>query len=56
MPEIDANGTRLTYVDEGRGAPVVLVHGSLGDYRTWAPQVPFFAQHYRVIAYSRRYH
>jgi pimeloyl-ACP methyl ester carboxylesterase len=56
VPEIEVNGVPLAYVDEGQGSPLILVHGSISDARTWAAQVPFFAQHFRVIAYSRRFH
>ena len=35
--------------------PVVLIHGGLGDYREWNPQIERISSHYRVIAYSRRY-
>lgn len=50
------NGTQLHYVDRGIGVPVVFVHGSLGDYRSWAFQAPIFSDQFRVITYSRRYH
>jgi hypothetical protein len=30
--QIELNGTTFTYVEDGQGAPVVLVHGALGDY------------------------
>ena len=54
---VTANGTRLSYVEAGSGSPtVVFVHGSLDDFRSWRYQVEPFASHYRVIAYSRRYH
>jgi pimeloyl-ACP methyl ester carboxylesterase len=53
---VQANGTELHYFEFGRGEPVVFVHGSSGDYRTWAGQFEAFSAHYRVIAYSRRYH
>jgi pimeloyl-ACP methyl ester carboxylesterase len=57
MPKtVLANGTELHYIEQGSGEPVIFVHGSLGDYRTWMPQVESFAQKYRVISYSRRYH
>src|SRR5438552_3931180 len=47
---------RLHYVSLGRGEPVVMVHGGLEDYRAWTAQLaPLAADHYRAIAYSRRY-
>jgi pimeloyl-ACP methyl ester carboxylesterase len=56
MPNIELNGTTLEYIERGRGEPVVLVHGTLGDYRSWQLQMDAFAETHRVIAYSRRYH
>lgn len=55
LQAVQANGVELHYVTQGQGIPVVFVHGGLADYRVWAPQIERFAQHYRVIAYSRRY-
>jgi non-heme chloroperoxidase len=52
----DVNGTTLRYLDVGAGEPIVFVHGSLGDYRTWGYQFEPFAEHFRVISYSRRWH
>lgn len=51
-----ANNEELAYVEGGRGDPIVFVHGELQDYRVWARQLEFFAEDYRVIAYSRRNH
>lgn len=56
MPTVEANGTTLHYVEQGEGEPVVLVHGTLGDYRSWELQMEPFAERYRTISYSRRYH
>ena len=55
---LDLNGTRLAYrvTGDSGAAPVVFVHGSLGDLRSWAGQENVFAQVYRVLVYSRRYH
>jgi non-heme chloroperoxidase len=55
MQSVRVNGVDLHYVDRGRGQPVVFVHGALDDYRMWEPEIEPFAQHYRVIDYSRRY-
>ena len=49
-------GTELSYIDSGRGTPLVLIHGSGSDYRIWMSQIRPLAAKYRVIAYSRRYH
>ena len=53
---VEVNGTILRYLDVGAGEPIVFVHGSLGDYRTWGYQFEAFAEHFRVISYSRRWH
>lgn len=49
-------GAALDYAEAGSGEPLVLVHGSASDQRTWLQQREAFAKLYRVIAYSRRYH
>jgi non-heme chloroperoxidase len=56
MAVVEVNSARLEYTDVGRGEPLVFVHGSLEDLRIWRCQVELFSAHYRVIAYSRRYH
>src|SRR5690349_13241165 len=53
---VQVNGTELTYVDQGRGTPVVFVHGSAGDWRIWEEQRAAISSRYRFVAYSRRYH
>jgi pimeloyl-ACP methyl ester carboxylesterase len=55
MRSVRVNGVELHYIDRGRGDSVVFVHGALDDYRMWEPELELFAQHYRVIDYSRRY-
>ena len=40
-----------TYIsDEGKGFPLVLVHGYLGSSKMWKPQIDFFKDYFRVIA------
>jgi non-heme chloroperoxidase len=56
MTAVGVNGARLEYTEAGCGEPLVFVHGSLEDLRIWRRQVELFSAHYRVIAYSRRYH
>ena len=39
-----------TYIgDEGKGFPLVLVHGFLGSSKMWKPQIDFFKDHFRLI-------
>lgn len=56
MTALEVNGTSLEYSENGEGEPLVLVHGSASDCRTWQLQQDAFARHFRVISYSRRYH
>jgi non-heme chloroperoxidase len=56
MPKFDINGTRLEVIEQGTGEPVVFVHRSASDYRTWTSQLEDVGNRYRAIAYSRRYH
>lgn len=57
MASIEIDSTRLEYVAQGSGEPVVFVHGGLSDLRFWELQVEAFADRYRTGAYSfRHYH
>jgi pimeloyl-ACP methyl ester carboxylesterase len=55
MPTIAAaDGTKLYYEEVGAGTPVVFVHEFAGDYRTWEPQLRYFARSHRCVTYSQR--
>jgi pimeloyl-ACP methyl ester carboxylesterase len=56
MPTININGTGLEYRDEGAGRPVVFVHGSLSDLRSWSSQLSPFANKYRAVTFSCRHY
>lgn len=45
---------RLSYTEAGDGIPLLLIHGSLCDYRYWRWQLASFSQVYKVIAPSLR--
>ena len=47
---VDADGTRLHYVEGGRGTPVVFVHGFGSTWKMWEPSLREFATQHRVIA------
>ena len=53
---IAVGGSELAYLDMGQGPPVVMVHGTISDYRWWQAQMDEFSQRHRVVAYSLRHH
>lgn len=56
MMQKDVQSGSLELFKYGSGHPLVLVHGSASDHRTWAQQTETFAAHFQVVTYSRRYH
>jgi pimeloyl-ACP methyl ester carboxylesterase len=50
------NGVQLHYETTGTGVPLVLVHGSWGDARNWAPVIDPLAERFRVVSWDRRGH
>ena len=55
MPTLRVNGYDLAFAERGEGTPLVMVHGTLCDYRHWAGQMAPFGAHYRTIALSLRH-
>lgn len=49
------SGVELHYAQGGAGAPLIFVHGVMGDWESWAPQWEAFCAHFRCTTYSRRY-
>jgi len=49
------NGAVLAWCETGSGQPVIFVHGSASDIRTWDRQIPAIGESYRAVGYSRRY-
>jgi pimeloyl-ACP methyl ester carboxylesterase len=55
LPRVTVNGAPFAYRERGTGEPVVLVHGSVSDIRTWQQPLSAIGESHRAIAYSRRY-
>jgi esterase len=45
----------MAYLEVGHGPPLVCVHGSLGDFRTWSAVLGPLSKKHRVIAVSLRH-
>lgn len=54
MPLAQVNGVEIYYEETGSGFPLVWSHEFGGDFRSWEPQVGFFARRYRNITYNNR--
>lgn len=42
--------TPVSYVDQGEGPPILLVHGLGGSWRNWLENIPSLADSHRVVA------
>ena len=54
MPYAEAAGARLYYEECGSGFPIIFVHEFAGDFRSWEPQLRYFARMYRCVFYNAR--
>jgi pimeloyl-ACP methyl ester carboxylesterase len=48
------DGTSIRYFRRGRGAAILLIHGTAADHSRWAAVVPDLQQHFTVYAMDRR--
>lgn len=51
---ISRDGTALTFRRNGVGPPLLLVHGTTADHRSWAQVTPLLAEHCTAYALDRR--
>jgi pimeloyl-ACP methyl ester carboxylesterase len=51
---VDVGGAQIYYAIYGTGAPVILLHGGLGNSDHWSNQVPALAEKFEVIAIDSR--
>jgi pimeloyl-ACP methyl ester carboxylesterase len=54
MQTANANGYDMAYLELGSGPPLMLVHGTLGDFRTWNSVMGPLSKKHRVISVSLR--
>ena len=52
LNSLDINNIKITYRDEGVGAPLVFLHGLAGNSKSWKHQLPEFSQTSRAIAWD----
>jgi esterase len=55
MRTLAVNGYDMAYLEMGRGPPLVCVHGTLGDFRTWSAVFGPLSKKNRVISVSLRH-
>ena len=53
---VSVNGTKIFFAQFGAGAPVLLLHGGLGNSNWWGHQVAALARRFSVIAMDTRGH
>ncbi len=54
MQTLHVNGYDMAYLELGGGPPLVCVHGTLGDFRTWSAVFGPLSKKHRVISLSLR--
>ena len=52
MPVVNTGRYDINYIEEGKGFPVLLIHGLAGDHTAWMPQLAAWRDKYRVIAFD----
>jgi esterase len=55
MQTLPVNGYDMAYLEMGRGRPLVCVHGTLGDFRTWSAVFGPLSKQHRMISVSLRH-
>lgn len=55
MQTLRVNGYDMAYLELGEGRPLVCVHGTLGDFRTWSAVLGPLSKAHRVISVSLRH-
>jgi 3-oxoadipate enol-lactonase len=54
MPIARIGRYEINYADEGKGTPIVFIHGLAGDLSAWLPQTKALGGQYRVVTFDNR--
>ena len=54
MQTLHVNGYDMAYLEVGQGHPLICVHGTLGDFRTWYAVLGPLSKQHRVMSVSLR--
>ena len=52
MTPIEARNNSMFHIDLGSGPPLLCMHGSLGDFRSWSPVLGPLSRRHRLIVPS----
>jgi pimeloyl-ACP methyl ester carboxylesterase len=52
LKSVAIDGRRVAYREEGRGPPIVFLHGLGGNSASWEPQIAAFSDSHRVVAWD----
>jgi pimeloyl-ACP methyl ester carboxylesterase len=55
MPSLTIDGHPIAYAETGSGPPLLMIHGTLGDQRSWGGQMAAFGAAHHAIAVSLRH-
>lgn len=55
MPSLEIDGFPIAYAEAGQGVPLLLVHGTLGDQRSFARQMEPLGAAFHVMSLSMRH-
>ena len=50
IQQLSESGLRVSYLEEGEGQPLVLIHGVGMNADAWYPQIEVLSRHFRVLA------
>lgn len=54
MKHLHVNGYGMAFIELGAGPPLMAIHGSLGDFRSWVPVMGPLSRSHRLIVPSLR--